>query len=222
MTDIAYPAIVLLTIASAATAIASKYLGWPQNVFYISKPLTTVLILVPVMVLIPDSKTAYIPLIAGGLAFALIGDILLMLPESQFVLGIGSFAATHALYLAAFISVAGLALINPSTIPLILFSVIMTRFLWSGLRKSLQIPVAAYIVLITIMTAQAIGAALEQEGAGLAIAAAGAILFLASDSMLAIDRFRVPFRSAQALVLSTYWLGQWLIALSARFAAPIF
>ncbi len=220
MTDIAYPAIVLLTIASAATAITSKYLGWPQNVFYISKPLTTVLILVPVMVLIPDSKTAYIPLIAGGLAFALIGDILLMLPESQFVLGIGSFAATHALYLAAFISVAGLALINPSTIPLILFSVIMTRFLWSGLRKSLQIPVAAYIVLITIMTAQAIGAALEQEGAGLAIAAAGAVLFLASDSMLAINRFRLPFKSAQALVLSTYWLGQWLIALSARFEIP--
>ena len=222
MIDIAYPAIVVLTIASATIAILSKYLDWSPNVFYISKPLTTTLILVPVLVLIPDSTSAYIPLITGGLLFALIGDILLMLPESRFVLGIGSFAATHALYLAAFISVAGLALINPSTIPLILFSAIMTRFLWAGLRKSLQIPVAAYIVLITIMTAQAIGAAIEQEGAGLAIAAAGAVLFLASDSMLAIDRFRVPFRAAQGLVLASYWLGQWLIALSARFEIPEF
>ncbi len=216
MTDVAYPVIVVLTFASATIAILSKTLGWHPNIFTISKPLTTTLILVPVLILIPDSTGAYIPLIAGGLLFALIGDILLMMPESRFVLGIGSFAATHALYLAAFISAAGIALVNLSTIPLLLFTVIMTRFLWPGLRKSLQIPVLAYIVLITVMTAQAIGAALEQEGAGLAIAAAGAVLFLASDSMLAIDRFRVPFRSAQALVLSTYWLGQWLIAYSSR------
>ena len=219
VSDIAYPAIVVLTFASATIAILSKTLGWHPNIFFISKPLTTTLILVPVLVLIPDSTSAYVPLIAGGLAFALLGDILLMLPESRFVLGIGSFAATHALYLAAFISAAGLALVNPSTIPLILFSVIMTRFLWSGLRKSLQIPVFAYMVLITIMTAQAIGAALEQGGTGLAIAAAGAVLFLASDSMLAINRFRVPFRSARALVLSTYWLGQWLIAFSTQLDA---
>ena len=216
MTETVYIATVVITFASAAIAIASKYLGWHPNVFYISKPLTTALILVPVLALIPDSEGAYIPLIAGGLAFAILGDVLLMLPEERFVLGIGSFAATHAFYLAAFISVAGIALVNPSTIPLILFAFIMTRFLWSGLRKSLQVPILAYVILITVMTAQAIGAAVQQEGAGLAIAAAGAILFLASDSMLAIDRFRVPFKTAQALVLSTYWLGQWLIALSAR------
>ena len=216
MTETVYIATVVITFASAAIAIASKYLGWHPNVFYISKPLTTALILVPVLILVPDSGSAYIPLIAGGLVFALLGDVLLMLPEERFILGIGSFAATHALYLAAFISVAGIALVNPSTIPLILFAFIMTRFLWSGLRKSLQVPILAYVILITVMTAQAIGAAVQQEGAGLAIAAAGAILFLASDSMLAIDRFRVPFKAAQALVLSTYWLGQWLIALSAR------
>ncbi len=217
MTEIVYLAIVVLTFASAAIAIITKYLGWHQNVFYVSKPLTTALILVPVLVLAPDSAGAYVPLIAGGLAFALLGDILLMLPEDRFILGIGSFAATHAFYLAAFISVAGIGLVNPSTIPLLLFVVIMIRYLWPGLRKSLQIPVLAYVVLITIMTAQAIGAAVQQEGAGPAIAAAGAILFLASDSMLAINRFRVPFKAAQGLVLGTYWLGQWLIALSTRF-----
>jgi uncharacterized membrane protein YhhN len=216
VTDPVYIAIVFLTFASAAIAIASKYLGWHPNVFYITKPLTTALILVPVLILVPDSDSAYVPLIAGGLAFAILGDVLLMLSEERFVLGIGSFAATHALYLAAFISAAGIALVNPSTIPLILFAFIMTRFLWSGLRKSLQVPVLAYIVLITVVTAQAIGAAVQQEGTGLAIAAAGAVLFLASDSTLAIDRFRVSFKAAQGLVLSTYWLGQWLIALSTR------
>lgn len=219
MTEAVYSAIIVLTFVSATIAILSKYLDWHPNIFYISKPLTTTLILLPVLVLIPDSTSAYIPLIAGGLVFALIGDILLMMPENRFVLGIGSFAVTHAFYIVAFISVAGLALINPSAIPLILFAVIMTRFLWPGLRKSLQIPVLAYIVLTSIMAVQAIGAALELEGASPAIAAAGAILFLASDTMLAIDRFRVPFKAAQALALYTYWLGQLLIALSARIGA---
>jgi len=218
-TEVVYPAIAVLTFASAAVAILSSYFVRKPIVFYITKPLTTTLILVPVLALMPDSGGAYIPLIAGGLAFALLGDILLMLPEERFVLGIASFAATHVLYLAAFIAAAGIALINPSAIALLIFATLMARFLWPGVRKSLQIPILAYVVLITVMTAQAIGAALESESTGLAIAAAGAVLFLASDSILAVDRFRMPFPAARALVLSTYWLGQWLIALSTRVGA---
>ncbi|GMR09399.1 MAG: hypothetical protein BMS9Abin28_0217 [Anaerolineae bacterium] len=219
MTEAVDPAIAVLIFASAVVAILSSYFVRKPIVFYITKPLTTTLILVPVLVLVPDSGGAYIPLIAGGLAFALLGDILLMLPEERFVLGIASFAVTHVLYLAAFIAAAGVALINPSTIPLIIFAVLMARFLWPGVRKSLQIPVLAYVLLITVMTAQAVGAALVSESTGLAIAAAGAVLFIASDSMLAVNRFRIPFPAARSLVLSTYWLGQWLIALSTRLGA---
>jgi len=39
-------------------------------------------------------------------------------------------------------------------------------------------------------------------------------LFLASDSVLAVDRFVKPFRAAQAVILSTYFAAQALIALS--------
>jgi uncharacterized membrane protein YhhN len=215
MTETIQLTFTVLAFSSAVIAILSHYFSQRPIVFYVTKPLTTALILIPVLGLLPDSDGAYVPLIAGGLVFALLGDILLMLPEERFVLGIASFAVTHVLYLVAFIAVAGLALANPSTIPLVLFAVLMTRFLWPGLRKSLRIPVLAYVVLITIMTAQAIGAALGSETIGLALAAAGAVFFLASDSMLAVDRFRIPFAAARALVLSTYWLGQWLIALSA-------
>ena len=40
-----------------------------------------------------------------------------------------------------------------------------------------------------------------------------ALLFVASDSVLAVNRFKSGFRSAQAVILSTYFAAQWLIAL---------
>jgi len=44
----------------------------------------------------------------------------------------------------------------------------------------------------------------------------GAVLFLISDGILAVNRFLRPFRAAQAIILSTYFVAQWLIALSVR------
>jgi hypothetical protein len=42
----------------------------------------------------------------------------------------------------------------------------------------------------------------------------GALLFLISDSSLAVNRFLKKRRLGQALTLSTYFLAQWFIALS--------
>ena len=42
----------------------------------------------------------------------------------------------------------------------------------------------------------------------------GAVLFIISDSILALNRFREPFAVARVLNLSTYFAAQWLIAFS--------
>ncbi|MBL8245739.1 MAG: hypothetical protein JNL89_16200, partial [Rhodanobacteraceae bacterium] len=47
-----------------------------------------------------------------------------------------------------------------------------------------------------------------------ALAAAGGMLFMASDSMIAIGRFGEPFDGQRLAVLTTYWAAQWLIARS--------
>jgi uncharacterized membrane protein YhhN len=49
---------------------------------------------------------------------------------------------------------------------------------------------------------------------GSTFAAAGAALFMASDAILALNRFRRPFRSAQTLIMTSYVAAQALIALS--------
>jgi uncharacterized membrane protein YhhN len=45
-------------------------------------------------------------------------------------------------------------------------------------------------------------------------AAIGALLFMFSDALLSIDRFRAPLPRASLFILVPYFLGQWLIALS--------
>ena len=44
--------------------------------------------------------------------------------------------------------------------------------------------------------------------------ACGAILFLISDALLAWNRFRMKFQSAQFLILGTYYVAQWALAMS--------
>jgi uncharacterized membrane protein YhhN len=45
-------------------------------------------------------------------------------------------------------------------------------------------------------------------------AAMGAILFMASDAILALDRFHRPIRQAQSLNMASYLAAQTLLALS--------
>jgi uncharacterized membrane protein YhhN len=50
------------------------------------------------------------------------------------------------------------------------------------------------------------------------LAFAGALLFVISDAILAINRFRGGFTSANALILATYFAAQWFIASSVGFS----
>ena len=41
-----------------------------------------------------------------------------------------------------------------------------------------------------------------------------AILFLISDALLAWNRFRMKFKSVQFLIIGTYYVAQWALAMS--------
>jgi uncharacterized membrane protein YhhN len=206
----------LAALGSAVGAIFTAYLSRRRLAFYILKPLTTFLIFAMIAVSPPWSVNKYQGLIAVGLLFSLAGDVFLMLPPRYFEGGILCFSATHILYFLAFVSVSGIAFVQPATPLVVIIAIALAALIWRGVNPSLHIPVLAYTVLIAIMAIQAVGAAITLGTTGSIIAAAGALLFFVSDAMLAIDRFRSPFAAARALVLSSYWLGQWLIAISGK------
>lgn len=84
------------------------------------------------------------------------------------------------------------------------------------LSPALRAPVIAYVVVLVAMAAQAVARWQAHPGPQTRIAAIGGVLFVASDALLATDRFRTPIAAAPLWVLGTYWAAQWGIAQSVR------
>jgi len=70
------------------------------------------------------------------------------------------------------------------------------------------------ILVILIMSGLARERHLQLELPQTLFAACGAILFLISDALLAWNRFRMKFKSAQFLIMGTYYVAQWALAMS--------
>ena len=152
--------------------------------------------------------------ISIGLMFSLLGDILLAWPVDLFVFGLGAFLVAHLAYLKAYLVDCRRPAMLPLTLALLagvsLFSVMATKGL-----GDLLIPVAVYALAISAMLWRALarlGSHVPKHSAWLA--AAGALAFVVSDSLIGIDRFVLPFSAAPYLIILSYWIGQWGIAAS--------
>jgi uncharacterized membrane protein YhhN len=142
------------------------------------------------------------------------GDVFLMLPRDRFVFGLASFLVAHLCYVAAFSLGVPFGAAPLAWLPYVTAGAVVVALVWPGLKSALRGPVVIYVIVIAAMAGQATGRWLETGGTAALLAAAGAGLFVVSDAVLAIDRFRWPFRAARAVTLVTYWSAQLLIALS--------
>ena len=152
--------------------------------------------------------------ISLGLLFSLLGDILLAWPQDLFVFGLGAFLFAHLAYLKAYLvdcrRPALLALALALLAGVSLFSVMAAKGL-----GDLLIPVAVYALAISAMLWRALARLGTRISKGSAwLAAAGALAFVVSDSLIGIDRFVLPFGAAPYLIILSYWLGQWGITAS--------
>jgi len=201
----------VLAAISAALTIAAKRRGSKRGE-YVFKPLTTALIIGVALAADDPISQTYHALIVAGLVASLAGDVFLMLPD-RFVPGLLSFLVAHIFYIVAFtLESSGQAPIW-YVIPFALYGAVMLRWLWPHLGP-LRVPVLAYMGVILIMAYQAANRWIETDQDGAFLALAGAYLFVASDSALAVERFRGRFRGADFWVLSTYFAAQLLIAWS--------
>lgn len=201
----------ILALISGVLHIRAEYFG-PQKHIYLFKPLTMVFIILMALSLDPISDT-YKILILIGLLFSVGGDVFLMLPQDRFIPGLISFLIAHIFYIIAFAIEGDLPIVIWVAVPLLIFGAGMVAILLPTLGE-MKIPVMVYMLVILTMGWMAIGRWLDTEQTGTWLAALGATLFMASDAVLAYDRFKQPFRLARVAILGTYFSAQWLIALS--------
>ena len=199
---------------SAVLAIAADWEEQRHRAFYLLKPLTTALILGAALSLEPVSGADYRCYVAVALVLSLVGDVCLMFEgDLWFAGGLSSFLLAHVGFILAFLKGVAMAMPPAWTLLPVLYGLGLAAWLLPR-AGSLRIPVALYCLVLLGMT---LAAALRQPALGgepALLAVAGALLFVVSDSSLAIRRFRGPYRGAQALILSTYWLSIGLIAAS--------
>lgn len=201
-------------ILVAGLAVRAHYLDASSRwQVYVFKPLATLLILALALSLAPASPS-YQWAVAAGLLFSTAGDVFLMLPRDRFVAGLASFLVAHLCYVGAFSIGVPFGAAPLLWLPFLAAGGVVLALVWPGLKPALRAPVTVYVIVIAAMAGQAAGR-WHLLGGWLALAAAlGAALFVASDAVLALDRFRRHFPAARALTLATYWAAQLLIALS--------
>ena len=144
-------------------------------------------------------------LLAGALVLSSIGDYFLALQDGQrnFVRGLGAFLGAHLCYL--------LVLLPRTTAPgslqiatmLVLLSLAgaILAWLWPVLGR-LRVPVTIYLTMICLMALAAIS---------MPLLAIGAVLFVFSDAVIAVDKFRMAIRWRGPIIWTTYYAGQALL-----------
>lgn len=200
--------------ASALLAIAAEGGARRHRAFYVLKPLTTLLILGMAASAQHPASPLYRELIVGALLLSTLGDICLMFAGDRwFIGGLSSFLLAHLLFVGAFVQgLPAFAVPWPAWLVIPYGAVLLTYLLPRA--GSLKVPVLVYCAAIfaMVIAAAARHAALDDAPSGCALI--GAVLFVLSDSSLAIRQFRGPYPFAQPLILSTYWLAVGFIAAS--------
>jgi len=156
----------------------------------------------------PLLKDRYFLLVFIGLFFCMLGDGLL----KWFEIGLSAFLIGHLFYTGAFITKWRFSWIRLSTIlPLLLYGIYMGYRLYHSLQdkgdQALIIPVLAYLLVISLMCWFSI-----MTGNKWSIV--GGILFVASDSILAWNKFITDIPYSHVLIMTTYYMAQFLIARS--------
>ena len=209
-----------VAVVLAAAAAISAGLGLlPAWCVFVAKPLATLLLIA--LAWPRGSETPKLRrFVLAGLLLSLAGDIALLWPKEGFLPGLIAFLLAHLAYIAAFCTRARFL---SQRLPFALYAVVagaVLMHLWPGVPPALRVPVLLYVLCLASMAAQAAAVWLAARGtadAALARSAAiGGALFVASDALLATNKFAGPLPLAPLLVLSTYWAAQWFIVGSLR------
>lgn len=216
--------VVVFVLAALAAIVGAMPVGGMLGgdalwLHYIGKPLATLLLCWHVVRTTQPVSARYRRAVAIGMVLSLVGDVCLMLPGDLFLPGLVAFLLAHIAYIVAF-APGSAAKARAAGFALVALIAAANLFgLLPRVAPDLKVPVVAYTVVLASMAAfalarawtPAVSSALPRSARRGAV---GAVLFMASDSLLAWDRFAGGIPMSALLVLGTYYAAQWCIARS--------
>ncbi len=153
------------------------------------------------------------PIYLAALIFSLSGDLFLLDKEGFFLFGIASFLVTQSLFVILVLqrtppnSRSSLLL---SSVPFLIYLLVLMRILAPNLGEMFY-PVLVYGIVISLFGIVALNYHLNVRTAGSRTLLTGAILFIGSDSMIALNKFYAPHMIYPVAIMLTYALAQYLI-----------
>jgi uncharacterized membrane protein YhhN len=206
---------ILINSLITISGMLSIYFHYAENFqeHAIFKGLTTVLIIAIPFLFKKGNFSRYDYLMVIGLVFCLGGDLLLLKPDDYFVFGLLSFLIAHLLFSYGFTRFGGLKTYWKPLVFVLVFTGAVFALVFEGLKNdNLVIPVAVYILVISFMSWQGISLYIWKNKKAFLSIAIAAVLFMISDSMIAISSFRTSFELSGLLILITYWASITLLA----------
>ena len=155
--------------------------------------------------------------IIAGLVASVCGDFFLNWMKKMFVPGILCFGAAHMLYIQAF----GIQPFQWNTGSVFgFFALMIGLYITSGIRTrkdavfDLKPLVGAYILVIHVMGWRAyVYWDLHREKAGSLMVLAGALMFMLSDFLIAVNMWKARFKRPMLWIMTTYYLAQFMIGM---------
>ena len=187
------------------------------------------IVLMPIILLyyfssVPLEQINWLIIIA--LLWGYAGDIFLMFDrEDFFIFGLGSFLMGHIFYIIAFL----LSILNIMAFPiwgLLLFipEVILLFFALQkikGKMDDMTIPTLVYIAVIGTMGICTILRLAQFDGLGFLFVYLGAMFFMLSDGLIAVNKFNEKIKHGEVIIKLTYGLAQFFIAQGIIFSALV-
>jgi uncharacterized membrane protein YhhN len=214
----------LIAFALASLAnLAAVVLG-NKTLIFITKPLLMPLLAVWLATETHGGPPRFLKkMVFAALGFSWLGDVLLLWGELPFffMTGLVAFLFAHLSYIGGFSSVKNLDGGLPRRQPLwvlviVIFAFALLWLLWAGIPEGMRLPVGIYAAVISTMTLSVVNAKENVVVKIYQTLVAGALLFMASDSLLAMNKFGYKFSAAGLLVMATYLAGQFLLVKGVR------
>jgi uncharacterized membrane protein YhhN len=202
----------LAWLSAAAVAAVANWIAvarGDKTVEYVAKPAATLALLAAAVALIPAQDSVRLWVVAA-LALCLAGDVFLMLPQDLFVAGLASFLVGHVLFVVAFLTHHPRHTPLPTVVIAVVAVPLLLRPIVSAVRRDhadLLAPVVVYAAVIGAMLA-------VSSVTGSALAVAGALDFVTSDTILATNRFVRPLPQGHVATMVTYHAALALLVLS--------